>query len=334
MIVSLVADGRTVGITAHSHAVITNLLETVMKEAAKAGVEVRGIQKADDGGINHPSVEPAKDNDKVAAALAEGANLVWGTAWLFAREELEGTLDALVVDEAGQLSLANVLAVAGASDRAGAGGRPPPAGPTSQGTHPEGAEVSGLDHVLGDHATMPDHLGLFLDRTHRLHPDICRLISEQVYDGRLESEPHCAVQAIDDGPVVGGTGLRWLPVDHESNRTSSVEEAHAVAEAFEALLGRGWTDGQGHRKTLGLDDVLVVAPYNAQVHLLAQHLPEGARIGTVDKFHGQQAPVVIVSMTASSAEDIPRGMEYLYSRNRINVAVSRAQALSVMVASP
>jgi uncharacterized protein len=224
--------------------------------------------------------------------------------------------------------------VAGAADRLVLVGDPRQLAQPSKGTHPEGAEVSGLEHVLGDHATMPEGLGLFLDRTHRLHPDICRFISEQVYDGRLESEPHCAVQAIDDGPVVGGTGLRWLPVDHESNRTSSVEEAHAVAEAFEALLGRGWTDGKGQRKTLGLDDVLVVAPYNAQVHLLAQHLPEGARIGTVDKFQGQQAPVVLVSMTASSAEDIPRGMEFLYSRNRINVAVSRAQALSVMVASP
>jgi uncharacterized protein len=270
----------------------------------------------------------------VAAALAEGANLVAGTAWLFAREELEGGLDTLVVDEAGQLSLANVLAVASAADRLVLVGDPRQLAQPSKGTHPEGAEVSGLDHVLGDHATMPEGLGLFLDRTHRLHPDICRFISEQVYDGRLESEPHCKFQAIDDGPVVGGTGLRWLSVDHESNRTSSVEEAHAVAETLEALLDRGWTDGQGQRKTLGLDDVLVVAPYNAQVHLLAQHLPEGARVGTVDKFQGQEAAVVLVSMTASSAEDIPRGMEFLYSRNRINVAVSRAQALSIMIASP
>lgn len=276
------------------------------------------------------------DNHHVTAALAEGANLVAGTAWLFARAELEGGLDTLVVDEAGQLSLANVLAVAvaGAADRLVLVGDPRQLAQPSKGTHPERAEVSGLDRVLGDRATMPEGLGLFLDRTHRLHPDICRFISEQVYDGRLESEPHCAGQAIDDGPVGGGTGLRWLPVDHESNRTSSVEEAHAVAEAFEALLGRGWTNGEGERHTLGLDDVLVVAPYNAQVHLLAQHLPEGARIGTVDKFQGQQAPVVLVSMTASSAEDIPRGMEFLYSRNRINVAVSRAQALCVMVASP
>jgi uncharacterized protein len=335
MIVARLADGRTVGITANSHAVITNLLTKVLEEAAEAGVEVRGIQKADDGGgVDHPSVEQAKDNDHVTAALAEGANLAAGTAWLFAREELEGGLDTLVVDEAGQLSLANVLAVAGAADRLVLVGDPRQLAQPSKGTHPEGAEVSGLEHVLGDHATMPEGLGLFLDRTHRLHPDICRFISEQVYDGRLESEPHCAGQAIDDGPVVGGTGLRWLGVDHEGNRTSSVEEACAVAEAFEALLGRDWTDGHGERQTLGLDDVLVVAPYNAQVHLLAQHLPDGARIGTVDKFQGQQAPVVIVSMTASSAEDIPRGMEFLYSRNRINVAVSRAQALCVMVASP
>lgn len=335
VILARLAAGRRVGITANSHAVITNLLEKVLELAPEVGVQVRAVQKADEGGgLDHPAVLLTESNEKVGAELDDGANLVAGTAWLLSRPEMDGVLDTLVVDEAGQLSLANVLAVAGATDRLVMVGDPRQLAQPSKGTHPDGAGVSGLEHVLGDHDTMPDHLGLFLDRTWRLHPDICGFISEQVYEGRLEPEPHCATRAIDDGPLVGGTGLRWLPVDHEGNRTSSPEEAHAVAQAVEALLGRGWTDKGGTRRVLGPEHVLVVAPYNAQVHLLAQHLPDGVRVGTVDKLQGQEAPVVIVSMTASSADDVPRGMDFLYSRNRINVAVSRAQALCVMVASP
>jgi uncharacterized protein len=191
-----------------------------------------------------------------------------------------------------------------------------------------------LDHVLRGRSTIPEELGLFLDTSWRLHPDVSRFISEQVYDGRFHSEPHCANQEIDPGPVLGGAGLRWHAVEHVGHRTSAVEEASEVARLFDALLGRIWTDGQGRRAWLTSEDILVVAPYNAQVHLLREHLPAGARVGTVDKFQGQEASVVIVSLTASSADDVPRGMEFLYSRNRLNVAVSRAQALCVLVGSP
>jgi uncharacterized protein len=227
-----------------------------------------------------------------------------------------------------------VLAVAPAAANLVLVGDPQQLAQPSKGTHPEGAEVSALDHVLRGAATIPDDRGLFLDRTWRLHPDICEFISEQVYESRLVSEDHCHGQVIGGAGPLGGAGLRWLPVEHEGNRTSSSEEAAAVARVVGELVGRAWTDGEGTTKPLTLADVLVVAPYNAQVHLLAQHLPQGARIGTVDKFQGQEAAVVVVSLAASSAEEVPRGMEFLYSRNRINVAVSRAQALSVLVASP
>lgn len=287
VILSRLRQGGRVGITANSHTVIANLLRTVLAEAVTAGVAVRAVQKPDDRvGIDHPDVQVVDSNEAVFAALAGGVNLVAGTAWLLTRPQLDGALDTLVVDEAGQLSLANVLAVAGAADRLVLVGDPRQLAQPSKGTHPDGAGVSGLEHVLGGHDTMPDHLGLFLDRTWRLHPDICGFISEQVYEGRLDPEPHCATQAVDDGPQVGGTGLRWQPVDHEGNRTSSPEEAHAVAQAVDALLGRGWTDKDGTRQVLSPADVLVVAPYNAQVHLLAQHLPEGVSVGTVDKFQG------------------------------------------------
>jgi uncharacterized protein len=181
---------------------------------------------------------------------------------------------------------------------------------------------------------MPDDRGVFLATTHRLHPAICDYVSETFYEGRLHSEPGCELQAIGGDGYLGGSGPRWLPALHVGNRTSSPEEVEIDRQCCETLLGRTWMDKAGAVRRLREEDVLVVTPYNAQVSLLTEGLPFGIEVGTVDKFQGRQAPVVIVSMAASSADDVPRGMEFLYSRNRLNVAVSRAQAMAVMVASP
>jgi predicted RecB family nuclease len=337
VVCALVREGRAVGIVANSHAVIGNLLRCVVEEASTQGVAVRVMQKVSgtDQGLAHQSVKLVTENSDVEEALAAGqVDVVAGTSWLFARASMASTIDTLVVDEAGQLSLANVVAVAPAARNVVLVGDPQQLAQPSKGVHPDGAGVSALDHLLDGASTVPDHLGLFLDRTWRLHPDICAFVSEQVYDGRLETAPDRDRQRITDGPLVGGAGLRWLPVAHDGNRTSSEEEAIAVRTVFEALVGREWVGHNGTKGTLGVNDILVVAPYNAQVHLVGEQLPQGARVGTVDRFQGQEAAVVIVSLAASSAEDVPRGMEFLYSRNRLNVAVSRAQALAVVVASP
>ncbi len=164
-----------------------------------------------------------------------------------------------------------------------------------------------------------------------MHPDVCRFISDRIYEGRLTSYVDCAKQGTDLG-----TGLRWLRVDHEDCATESVEEAEAVAGQISALLGRNWTDQDGEEHPIGVDDVMVVAPYNDQVRLLREHLDadpatRGVQVGTVDKFQGRQAPVVLFTMTSSSAEDMPRGTEFLFSRNRLNVAISRAQCLAYLV---
>jgi uncharacterized protein len=188
--------------------------------------------------------------------------------------------------------------------------------------------------VLGDHATIPPHAGVFLDRTFRMHPDITAFISEQVYEDRLVSVEECAMQRINGDGDFSGTGLQFVAVPHEGNATQSDEEVAEVVRVYGDLIGRTWTDAQGVEAAIGRDQVLVVAPYNAQVNALIAALPDGARVGTVDKFQGQQAAAVIVSMTASSSTNVSRGMEFLYSRNRFNVAVSRAKALSVVVASP
>jgi uncharacterized protein len=270
----------------------------------------------------------------MASDLDDGTNVLAGTAWLFSRPEFDQRLDYLIVDEAGQLSLANVCAVGAAAKNLVLVGDPRQLSQPSEGTHPPGAGTSGLDHLLGGAATIPADLGIFLDHTHRLHPDICAFISEIVYDDRLRSLPGCERQAVGgDGPL-GGSGLRWMPVEHDGNRVSSPEEAEAVQHVVEELLRQNWTDKEGSDHPLQLADILVVAPYNAQVALLGRTLPSGARVGTVDRFQGQEAPVVIVSLTTSSSAQIPRGMDFLYSQERLNVAVSRAQALTVLVGSP
>ncbi len=186
-----------------------------------------------------------------------------------------------------------------------------------------------LEHVLGADQTIAPRAGLFLDRTFRLRPEICAFISEAFYESRLEPASGTERRSFADGP----SGMRFVPAPHVGNKIQSPEEAACVRGLFEELLGRVWIDGD-ERRQIGLSDILVVAPYNAQVELLTRTLPAGARIGTVDKFQGQQAPVTIYSMASSTPEDAPRGIDFLYSRNRLNVAVSRAQGMAIIVASP
>ncbi len=335
MVVELAASGHTVGITANSHAVISHLLEAVLTEARHQGLKLRASQKADPGQVaTDPGVTRRGDVAGLLVDLDDGVKVIGGTAWVFSRPELDQRLDYLVVDEAGQLSLANVCAVATSARNLVLVGDPRQLSQPSQGTHPEGAGVSALEHVLEDADTMPPTLGVFLDHTHRLHPAICQYISEIYYQGRLQSLAGCELQTVLGSGWLSGSGLRWAPAEHQGNAASSTEEAEAVAEIVGDLLRRTWVDRRGAERPIGLDDILVVAPFNAQVALLVKNLPAGTRVGTVDRFQGQEAAVVIVSLTTSSADDTPRGLDFLFSRERLNVAVSRAEALSVIVGSP
>jgi uncharacterized protein len=245
-------------------------------------------------------------------------------------------VDALVVDEAGQMSLANALAVA----RAGAGlvlfGDPAQLEQPQKGVHPPGAEVSALEHWLGgDALTIPPHLGVFLPKTRRLHPHICEFISSTFYEGRLTTEDELGLERQEvEAEGVASSGLSFWPVSHRGNTNQAVEEVGAIVGLVERLLAGSFRARDGARRPLTAADILVVAPYNAQVAALRRALPDDVRVGTVDKFQGREAPVVIYSMTSSSADDAPRGLEFLFSLNRLNVAVSRAQALCVLVASP
>ena len=336
LIVDAVRRGKRVGITAQSHSAIGNLLAEVARRAAEEGRPVRMLQKAgEDKRCDLPGVTCTDSNADVDAALdLHHVDVVAGTAWLFARPELDGTLDLLVVDEAGQRSLADVLAVSGSAVDLVLLGDPQQLAQVSKGTHPPGAEASALQHVLDGHATVPPDRGVFLDRSYRMHPDVCAFVSAIAYDDRLRPVPGRERQAVADGPLLGGAGLRWVPVAHEGNRHRSPEEAAAVAELVRSLLNRPWVDADGQQSWLQLEDILVIAPYNAQVVELTEALPAGARVGTVDRFQGQEAPVVLYSLTASSADGVPRGLDFLLSVHRLNVAVSRARALAVLVGNP
>ncbi len=205
----------------------------------------------------------------------------------------------------------------------------------TQGSHPDGTDVSSLQHILGSDHTIAGFRGLFLEQTWRLHPDICAFNSELFYDGKLHAKPDCIKQHINaDGPITG-SGLRYLPVTHSGNQSSSIEEAEATAKLVADILASNptWIDRDGEEHPLTLDDILIITPYNAQVFEIQQRLPQ-ARVGTVDKFQGQEAPITVYSMATSSHADAPRGMEFLYSANRFNVAISRAQCLAILVASP
>jgi predicted RecB family nuclease len=335
MICDLVRQGKKIGITALSHKVIRNLLEEVVKAAGENDItNVRCMERSDEeeSGI----IRIANNNAEALSALAlNTANVVGGTSWLWVPAESFRAVDVLFIDEAGQMALADVLAVSQSASNLVLIGDPQQLERPLKGSHPPGAEKSALEHLLGEHKTIPENVGLLLPETWRLHPKICAFTSELFYEGRLTAQELTEGRVIEGHRWFAGAGLWYVPVVHAGNRNSASEEVAAVARIVESLLEPGvrWCEAPGTTHRIRLDDVLIVSPYNAQVADLSVRLP-GARIGTVDKFQGQQAPVVIYSLTTSSAEDAPRGMEFLYSLNRLNVATSRAMSAVILVGSP
>jgi predicted RecB family nuclease len=331
LVVHLLNEGKRVGVASTSHRAIHNLLDEIEGAANEAGVHFWGLKKSTEG--NDESIYESRhiqSDPHIAPFVAEAVNLIAGTAWLFAREELERCpIDFLFIDEAGQVSLADALAMGTCARNLVLLGDPLQLAQVRQGRHPGGSGASVLEHLLGDAATISQDKGVFLELTRRMHPDVCKFISSAFYEGRLSSAEECAGQS-----TAAGTGLRYIAVDHIGNRQTSPEEALRVAQDIEAMLGAAYTDIAGETRPLQEDDFMVVAPYNAQVRCLREAVPAGVRVGTVDKFQGQEAAVVFFSMATSSGDDIPRNVEFLFSRNRLNVAVSRARCLGVLVASP
>ena len=330
LIVDLLARGKRVGVTALSHKAIHNLLAEV--EAVIGDVPLRGLKKCSESPESRFDSKTGliQSSTNNAAFTAAGLNLVAGTAWLLSRAELDGTLDYLFIDEAGQISIADALAMGTSARNLVLLGDPQQLPQVAQGTHPGNAGKSILEHLLGAHLTIPPDRGLFLADTYRMHPAICGFISEICYEDRLQSAIGCEKQVI----AGYGAGIRFLAVTHDDNAQASPQEADRIAIEIDNLVGREFTDKRGENRPLEDKDILVVAPYNLQVKYLRDRLPGGIRVGTVDKFQGQEAPVVFFSMATSSGEDLPRNLDFLFSRNRLNVAISRAKCLAFLVASP
>jgi uncharacterized protein len=329
MAIALMRVGRRVGVTALSHKAIHKFLEEVEDAALADGFEFRGLKKCgEDPGTQYEGrglIENEPDN---ARMLDEEAQLIAGTSYLFAREELDQHVDTLFVDEGGQFALADALAVGTAARNLVLLGDPNQLPQVSQGSHPPGAEASVLGHLLGEDETLRPGMGVFLEHTWRLRPEVNVYVSETFYEGRLEPAKVTSTRSI-----AYGNGVRFLPVPHEGHRTASPEEAKALAAEIERLVGTPYVEDSVERP-LGYGDFIVVAPYNSHVRCLREALPEAVRVGTVDKFQGQEATVSFFSMASSSGEDVPRGIDFLFSRNRLNVAVSRARCLAYVVASP
>ncbi len=315
LIVHLLKRGKRVGVASNTHKAIHNLLREVEKAAREDEVTFKGVKKSSSGNreSRYDGTFITSANDVVPD---DEVQLYAGTAWLHARPEFDQRLDYLFIDEAGQVSLADALAMGTSARTLVLLGDPLQLAQVRQGIHPRGSGASVLEHLLGDAQTIPEDRGLFLERSFRMHPEVCCYISDAFYESRLEPAEGCERQS-----TAAGVGLRFVPVEHEGNRQFAPEEAEAIAEEI-ARIG------------VLRNEIIVVAPYNMQVRCLKERLPAGVRVGTVDKFQGQEAPVVFFSMATSSGEDVPRNLEFLLSRNRLNVAISRARCLAYVVASP
>lgn len=331
-IVALVRAGRRVAVASNSHKAIANLLRAVAERARAEGVTCRIVQKTsdEDEAAAIAGVVQVEDNDAPEIA---GAHVVGATAWHFARYP-EAGFSHLFIDEAGQVSLANIVAMGRAARNIVLVGDPMQLPQPLQGSHPGGSGRSCLEHLLGDQRVVPADRGVFMPVSRRMHPRVCGFISAAAYDGRLTADPVAAAQALIGPADEDLTGARLMPVAHYGRSQVCPEEIVAVQALIAELRHATFTDTAGVARPVTPADILVVAPYNAQVNALRDGLPGEVRVGTVDRFQGQEAAICIVSMTTSSGEELPRDISFLFSLNRINVAVSRAQTAAYVLASP
>ncbi len=332
IIVHLLQNGKKVGISSNSHKAVHNLLSQVDSVAAEKQFRFRGIKKATRNNEDTMYRSSCIESVYKTADIDFGSDLYAGTAWTFSDALFYGKLDYLFIDEAGQVSTANVIAMAESARSIVLVGDQMQLGQPIQGVHPGEAGQSVLEFLLDGRAVISQERGIFLSQTRRMHPDICTFISDLFYEGKLKAHPDTSLRTIDlKGTGLPDTGVAVIPAEHDGCSQKSEEEGAIILSTYKNLLGRKFSDENGVSRPLTSADILIVTPYNVQVNYLKSILPDDAQVGTVDKFQGQQAPVVLVSMVTSSGEYMPRNIEFLYSGNRLNVAISRAQCLAVVV---
>ena len=337
-ITELLKDSKRIGIVSNSHKAITNLLLAAKNECTDNGVSASFISTntSDKEELIEQGISVVKNGD--IAKQLEPSCVVGTTAWGFSREDLAQEFDYLFVDEAGQVSVANLIACSRSAKNIVILGDQMQLGQPTEGTHPDDSGLSVLDYLMKGKSTIEPSMGVFLDTTFRMHPKVNQFISDYVYDGKLNSDENASERVISvpengSGMIDINSGIKFIPVDHKGNTQGSDEEVEVVEQLVQELVGRDFYDGSVTRP-LTLDDILFVAPYNLQVRKLQAKLGHKAKVGSVDKFQGQEAPVVILSMCTSDPNDSPRGLEFIFDKNRLNVAISRAQTLAFVVGSP
>ncbi len=355
MILDLVNQRKRVGITAHTHNAVGQLIDEIVKHAGDHGFTgtqpVAVIVGAGEPDSESEAGSPVmiarrKENPKVAKEQSR-YQIIAGTSYLFSREEMRNSVDVLFVDEAGQLSLADTLAVSLTTKDLVLVGDPQQLKQPTKAAHPGESGLSALEYINRGRDVVPEGYGILLSTTKRMHPEITKFVSEQVYENKLHSAPGLEHQAVSGTDWLAGSGLRWWPVEHSGRTTVAPEEVDCVVETFYSMLDREFTDRDGMKSKITANDVFLIAPYNAQRSEILRRLEAHThadkygiaydsmrnRVGTVDKAQGDEAPVVLMSFTSSSADNISHGMEF-FSKQRFNVAVSRARALVIVFASP
>jgi len=339
LIVALLRKGFRIGVTSNSHKAIDNLLEAVEKVAQKEGVAFRGVKKTtqkNDLGFEGHQIEACTSNPDIESD--EDYQLVAGTAWLFAREGLDQRFDYLFIDEAGQVSLANLVAMGTSARNLVLLGDQMQLSQPIQGSHPGHSGDSALDYLLNGRSVIEPERGVFLETTRRMHPDVCQFISDAIYAGCLmpheDNHKQRLMLSSTAHPELVPNGIRMVEVMHSDRGQQCPEEADVIEAMYQSLLKQSYVDKHGKEHPMRQENILVISPYNIQVNLLKGRLPPGARVGTVDKFQGQEAEAVLISMATSDADNMPRNADFLFSRNRLNVAISRARCLAVVVANP
>ncbi|WP_232309013.1 DEAD/DEAH box helicase [Picosynechococcus sp. PCC 73109] len=342
IIADLVRTGVRVGIASNSHKAINNLLfstaQYCREQRIQATFTCAKISEQEAASFADYGIFQVKNSE--LASHVQPSCVLGTTAWGFSREDMAEQLDYLFIDEAGQVAVANLVAMARSAKNLVLMGDQMQLGQPSQAAHPADSGLSCLDYLLRDQATIPREQGVFLGTTYRLHSQINQLISEHIYDGELDAydandQRRLAISSAD--PVFQKeAGVIFVPVEHQGNSQASPEEVRTIQKLVNQLLGRTYHTGNPEQLTrpIDWDDMLFVAPYNHQVQKLRQALGDQAKIGSVDKFQGQEAPIVFLSMCSSDANESPRGIDFLFDRNRLNVAISRAQTLAIIVGQP
>lgn len=332
VILYLLKDGKKIAIASNSHKVIHNLLDRIEENALNEKFEYKGLKKSSSSNKDSKyETTNIKSLDKILDI--KETQLLAATRFELAKDIYDQVFDFIFIDEAGQTSIADTIASTLCAKNIILIGDPQQLPQPSQITHPENSGSSILEFLLDGKNTVSDDYGVFLKDTRRLHPKICSYISERFYDSRLNSHEEASNRIINiknSSFELNNPGISIITTNHEFNTQKSEEEGEIIKNLYNDLLKSEFSiDGQSRK--IELSDILVVAPFNVQVNYLQQILPKNSRVGTIDKFQGQEAPISIISMTCSDQESVPRGINFLFNPNRLNVAISRAQVMSIVI---